>query len=353
MTTPALALIITAAGMTRFTAAQLGSDIDLTVTAVGLTDQEFVAAPTLTALPGVFRTVATISGAAVAPNIVHMIIRDESDLEYRVRGFGLYLADGTLFAVYGQASAIVQKSALSTMLLAIDIAFPAANVANLTFGDTTFIDPPATVERRGVVELATPEETAALTDPVRAVTPIGLKAVVDALHAAIDGLGNGVTAALAALTTRRITGAGLASGGGSLDADQTITVSPASAAELRAATDATKAVTPASFGGLPRLAGSPGYEVLPGGMAIQRGQFRAALNGQQTLSITFPIAFADPSYDLQLTSVIPGADNYDNYPQEIDGTRTTAGVSVFIQDPSDGALGTISGFNWRAEGRVS
>ncbi len=46
-----LTLIITRAGMAKFTAAQLTAGLDLTIAAVGLTDQPIVAAPTLEALP--------------------------------------------------------------------------------------------------------------------------------------------------------------------------------------------------------------------------------------------------------------------------------------------------------------
>jgi hypothetical protein len=37
-----------------------------------------------------------------------------------VRGFGLYLEDGTLFAVYGQTDPILEKAAAATFYLAID-----------------------------------------------------------------------------------------------------------------------------------------------------------------------------------------------------------------------------------------
>ncbi|HEY0624668.1 hypothetical protein [Sphingomonas sp.] len=161
MTEPALSLIITNAGLARFTAAQVDDDIDLGITSVGLTDQVFVVAPTLTALPGQFRSVATISGEARGDNVVHMIVRDAAPLTYTIRGFGLFLADGTLFAVYGQAEPIFEKATAATMLLALDMAFPTGDVSSITFGDTNFLNPPATTEMAGVVRLA---DDAALED---------------------------------------------------------------------------------------------------------------------------------------------------------------------------------------------
>lgn len=185
----ALPLIITTAGLARFTAAQVDEDIDLGISSVGLTDQTFVAAPTLTALPGQFREVDTLSGEAVGDNIVHMIVRDAAELSYTVRGFGLFLADGTLFAVYGQEEPLFEKSAAATMLLAVDMAFPTGNVELIEFGDTNFLNPPATTERAGVVELATEIEAISGIDPQRAVTPAVMKAAIAAALSAMFPIG--------------------------------------------------------------------------------------------------------------------------------------------------------------------
>lgn len=162
-----LTITITRAGLERFTAAQLDDDLDLGISSVGLTDADFVVAPTVDALPGEFRRVATISGDQVGDNIVHMTIRDDDPVGYTARGFGLFLADGTLFGVYGQAELLFEKSPAATLLAAIDIAFPAGDVGELVFGNTDFLNPPATSERKGVVELATRAEGLTGTDPLR------------------------------------------------------------------------------------------------------------------------------------------------------------------------------------------
>jgi hypothetical protein len=185
----ALALLLTTAGLERFTAAQVDDDIDLTISSVGLTNSTFVMAPSLTALPGQFRAVNTISGDQVGSNIVHLMIRDEAEITYTVRGFGLYLDDGTLFAVYGQEQPIFEKAVGSTMLIALDIAFPTGNVDALTFGDTNFLNPPATTERQGVVELSTAAEAVAGVDAFRAVTPAALRAAIRAAIDANDKIG--------------------------------------------------------------------------------------------------------------------------------------------------------------------
>lgn len=234
----ALALTITTAGLGRFTSAQAGEDIDLTVARVGVTASQFVAAPTLTALPGEIKRLDTVSGEALPNSIVHMTLRDLSADTYSVRGFGLYLADGTLFAVHGQPGVIVEKSTVSTILLALDIKFPTGDVSLIQFGDANFAYPPATIDRKGVAELATQAEVDAGDDAERIVTPKTLKArlagIVDAIAGKVAG-------------TRQIAGAGLATGGGDLTADRTITVTGASAAEADAGTSTTKALTPASL----------------------------------------------------------------------------------------------------------
>lgn len=233
-----LTLTFTNAGLARFTAAQLGNGADLRVSAIGLTDSAIVVAPTLTALPGEFRRVETVSGAQVGDNIVHLIVRDDEAVTYAFRAFALYLSDGTLFAVYGQADRIMQKAAGSSNMLAVDIAFPAANVATVTFGDTNFLNPPATSTTKGVVELATDAETIEGADVVRAVTPSGLKARLAIIL---------VTLANVVPFGRRLNTTGLATGGRTLDTDITIDVPSATVAEADAGTSTTKALTPASL----------------------------------------------------------------------------------------------------------
>lgn len=174
----ALTITITKLGLDRFTAAQLSDDIDLSIAAIGLTDTAFSVAPTLTALPGEFRRLTVISGEQVGDNIVHMTMRDEAEIGYTARGFGLFLADGTLFAVYGQADRIFEKSPRSTFLAAIDIAFPTGDVRDLSFGSTDFLNPPATRAVKGVVRLATPEKVAAGIDALDAVTSADLRRVL-------------------------------------------------------------------------------------------------------------------------------------------------------------------------------
>lgn len=173
-----LTLMITRAGQARFTAAQLDADINLGIAQIGLTDAPFVSAPTLEVLPGEFKRLASISGEQVGDNIVHMTIRDESPDGYTARGFGLFLADGTLFATYAQQEQLFEKSPRAVFLAAIDIAFPTGDIAELSFGNTDFLNPPATTARKGVVRMATSDEAASGTSTETVVTPADLRRAV-------------------------------------------------------------------------------------------------------------------------------------------------------------------------------
>lgn len=112
-----------------------------------------------------------------------------------------------------------------------------------------------------------------------------LYAALVALIAGVVGDGDG-----AAPTTRQILTAGLATGGGDLAADRTITVPKASAAEVAVGTNDTKAVTPlALMGGAgARNLASTGYASIMGIM-FQWGT--CAIGPHATATIAFPVAF--------------------------------------------------------------
>lgn len=174
---------VTTAGRAALVNAGNTGTLPVTVAQVGVTATAFTAAADGSdlALPGELKRLATFGGAAVADDTIHAVIRDDSADVYTLRGFALYLADGTLFGLYGQADPILEKSAAAMMLLASDIIFADIDAASLVFGDTSFLNPPATIDTAGVVELATDAEAIAGEDGTRAVTPKGLLAKLNAL----------------------------------------------------------------------------------------------------------------------------------------------------------------------------
>ncbi|MCB5423954.1 hypothetical protein H0274_01675 [Altererythrobacter sp. CC-YST694] len=186
----AFTLTVTNMGFAALVNAQHTGTAPVAIAAFGLSEAALAPAPALTSLPGEVKRLATLSGDQVDDGTIHLIVRDDSADSYTMRSVGLYLADGTLFAIYGQEEPIIAKAAASMMLLAIDARFANIDAALLSFGDTNFLNPPATTERLGVVELATPAEAQAGMDAERAVPPAALLAAVTAWLNSRFGIGN-------------------------------------------------------------------------------------------------------------------------------------------------------------------
>lgn len=249
-----IAFIITNAGLDALVDAEAGDTDPIMITQVGLSEAAVLAAPSLEVLLGEFKRLDTVSGMSIAPNIIHMTAQDPSEDIYELRSLALYLADGTLFASYGQEDPLFTKVSIASFMLALDVAFSGDVAESIEFGDATFVNPTATETVKGVAELATQGETDAGLDDSRIVTPLKLKTLLDAITAALGGAigvvsdaGDAVAAALAALLARTITGGGLATGGGNLNASRVITVPAANEAETIAAVASDKAVVPSGL----------------------------------------------------------------------------------------------------------
>lgn len=172
----ALYLSLTDAGLAAVQAAS-GTD-PVTIAELGLTATPFTVAPTLTALPGEFKRIGAVAGTAAAANVTHMTAYDTSSDVWNATGLGLWLGDGTLFAVYSSASTIINKAAPAFALIGFDIAFNADLAGSIAFGDPLFTNPPATEDNRGLIEVATQGEANAGGDPFRALTPATAKIAV-------------------------------------------------------------------------------------------------------------------------------------------------------------------------------
>ncbi len=185
----ALTITVTNAGRAALVNAAKDGTNAVRIAAVGVSATAITPSAATTSLPGEIKRIATISGDAVAADTIHITVRDETNAAYAVRSIALYLSDGTLFAVYGQANVFVEKSSQAMLLLALDVRFVDITATSITFGSTDFLNPPATTDRAGVAELATDAETSAGTDDRRAVTPKGLSF---ALSARLAGWGNDI-----------------------------------------------------------------------------------------------------------------------------------------------------------------
>ena len=179
---PGLSITLTDAGRAALINAQNTGTVALSITQVGVS-------PTHTAgdlsgavaIPGELKRLNSFGGDVVADDTLHLTIRDESADTYSLRSFGLYLSDGTLFAAYSQAVTILEKSSSAMLLLATDIVLASLTTAMIEFGDTSFINPPATSSTPGVIEIADQTEVDAGARNDVAVPPSRLKVLLTAL----------------------------------------------------------------------------------------------------------------------------------------------------------------------------
>lgn len=191
-----LDILITTAGRAAIVNAQNNGTNAVTIFEIGLSGTAIVPTVADTVLPGEFKRIGAISGQVVADDIIHISFSDESGDAYSLRSFALYLDDGTLFAIYGQALPILEKTAVSIGALSIDIQFADIAAAAVMFGNSEFVNPPATTEVKGVVELATVAEAQAGIDALRTLTPASARAAILGWLLAQDGAGSGLDADL-------------------------------------------------------------------------------------------------------------------------------------------------------------
>ncbi|MFY0399965.1 tail fiber protein [Brevundimonas naejangsanensis] len=173
----AITLILTDAGLAALTNPAHTGTAALTISHIGLSQQhagDAAVQQALTALPGEFKRLATFGGEVLSPRTIHVFLRDESADAYSLRAIGLYTSTGVLLAVVSSDTPMMEKVPATTLLQAIDLTFARDIDAELTFGDTNFVNPPATTTRLGVVELATAAETVSGERQDLAVTPWGM-----------------------------------------------------------------------------------------------------------------------------------------------------------------------------------
>ena len=150
-----ITLVLTDAGLDALVNAQAGNTANIQIAQIGVTDQPFVAAPTLDALPNEVKRIGAVSGQSVSETVIHMTAQDSDPVAYDVLGFGVFLDDGTLFASYSQDTPIVRKTSIGAFLFSVDVAFADTDAGAIDFGDALFLYPPASETVKGVAEIAT------------------------------------------------------------------------------------------------------------------------------------------------------------------------------------------------------
>ena len=177
----AFTLVFTQAGRAALlNAAQTGTE-KRTVVSAGVTNTPFTATADITVLPGEFKRIDAVAGAAIAPDQLSLAILGVGTDAYSVTGFGLYLDDGTLLAVYSQTDPLVVKTEFSAAHIQADVQIMDASIVagDIHFGSMEFLNPPATETVEGVARIATQEEVDEAADDATMVTPKKLAKAIE------------------------------------------------------------------------------------------------------------------------------------------------------------------------------
>nr|WP_126696475.1 tail fiber protein [Escherichia coli] len=148
------------------------------IVSVGLGGRYYVTLTSQTNITNEIKRLTTIGGKVVSPDTIHVTAKDDSKDEYVVHTIGLYTNKGTLFAVYSQEQAIINKASSTIALISSDIAIKTLDTKNIIFGDIEFINPPATETVVGVARFANEQEIDAGTDDSLAVSAKRLKQAI-------------------------------------------------------------------------------------------------------------------------------------------------------------------------------
>lgn len=272
-----LQIVITDAGRAEIINAENTGTAPVTISEIGFGSGQYTASATQTALVSETKRLNTISGVAVGDDTIHITGRDESNDSYDVFEIGLFLESGTLFAVYSQNTPILNKSAQSIALIAIDILIQSLNPTSVTFGNANFTNPPATTEVEGVVELATNSEVEVGTDTKKAVTPAGLSSrTATTTRAGLVELATSAETVSGTDSIRATTPAGVKaaidnSAPPSATTTQKGVVELATNTETQSGSDSSRAVTPSSLASLTANEGRRGIVELANESETQAG----------------------------------------------------------------------------------
>lgn len=312
-----IALVITTAGRAALLNAAHTGTSGLVVTAIGLSATAVVADASATALPGELKRVTTFGGSLVDATTLHVSIEDDSADVYDLRAFALYLSDGTLFALYGQADAIYSKTAASIGLLSADIAFADSSAGAISFAGSGFTNPPATTSVVGVLRFATTDEARAGTATGIGISPASAKAALLDWLLTQDGAGSGIDTDLwRGLTPAALFAAWFSSGSNA---------------------NGSWRKTPDGNGGF---------------ILEQWGTCSIENTAEGAYVVTLPAAFADTNYVLLPVGINASASwTLNIWPQRVSKTVTTC--TLFMQMVADsGTVPNLNGVDFYAIGRA-
>ena len=193
-------VVVTSAGFAALLNAEQNGTLPVKIAKFGLGTGNYTPTADKTALQSKFKEITALSGGAVGDNVIHVTMTDASADAYTANEVGVYLEDGTLFALSSQpVGSILQKAAGSQALLSLDLVLQGGTGGVTVSGGTNFFNPPATTTTAGVVKLASLAEITAGTDTTKACTPMGVWSFVkNYVASAIDSLKTLLRAEIAA-----------------------------------------------------------------------------------------------------------------------------------------------------------
>ena len=192
--------VITSAGLAALVNAEHNGTLPVKIAKFGLGTGNYTPTAEQTALQNKFKDIEALTGGDVGDNVIHVSMNDISSDAYTVNEVGVYLEDGTLFAVSSQpVGAILQKAAGSQGMMSIDLVVQGGSSVITIDGDTNFLNPPATTVTAGVVKLASLADIEAGIDGTKSTTPSSVfNFVKNYVTTAIDGLKKLLRAEIAA-----------------------------------------------------------------------------------------------------------------------------------------------------------
>lgn len=193
-------VVVTSAGLAALVNAEQNGTLPVKITKFGLGTGNYSPTVDKTALQSQFKEITALSGGAVGDNVIHVTMTDASSDAYTANEVGVYLEDGTLFALSSQpVGAILQKAAGSQAMLSLDLVLQGGTGGVTVSGGTNFFNPPSTTTTAGVVKLASLDEITAGTNTTKACTPMGVwNFVKNYVASAIDSLKTLLRAEIAA-----------------------------------------------------------------------------------------------------------------------------------------------------------
>ena len=240
-------IVLTNAGLQKIINAEQTGTAPVVISQIAFGNGQYTANASQIALQNEIKRLPVISGGTDNNHSIHVAAQDTSSDAYSVYEFGIFLSDGTLFAIYSQTGTpILQKTISSVAQFECGIALQGVNVESISFGDVSFSYPYASETNAGIAEIATTAEAQAGTDNTRILTPAGLQQVTATTERkGVIEIATNAEAQAGSDNTRALTPANLQQVTATTERKGVIEI--ATKAEAQAGSDNTRALTPASL----------------------------------------------------------------------------------------------------------